>query len=157
MKPSGKVYMLNTFTFIWWNTHWPPQQPQSETRTSCRGGWRPPCPCWPLPLRSGLWGRPGSYEGVYWPLSQLSSTWNSLKDYNLVSWKVRLPSNSGDFQVGLQPAWVILPLCAREAFSTPAEFSHSTDIFCTLMMVCLYYVISEMGSFPMSVSNNFCD
>ena len=25
------------------------------------------------------------------------------------------------------------------------------------MMVGLYYVISEMGSFPMSVANNFCD
>ncbi len=34
-----------------------------------------------------------------------------------------------DFQVGLQPARVILPLWAREAFSTAAEFSHSTDMF----------------------------
>jgi hypothetical protein len=25
------------------------------------------------------------------------------------------------------------------------------------MMVGLYYVIPEMGSFPMSVANNFCD
>jgi hypothetical protein len=36
-----------------------------------------------------------------------------------------------DFQVCLQPAWVILPLWAREAFSTAAEFSHSTYIFCS--------------------------
>jgi hypothetical protein len=36
-----------------------------------------------------------------------------------------------DFQVGLQPAWVILAVCAREAFSTPAEVSHSTNIFCS--------------------------
>ncbi len=24
-------------------------------------------------------------------------------------------------------------------------------------MVCLHYVITEMGSFPVSVANNFCD
>jgi hypothetical protein len=40
-----------------------------------------------------------------------------------------------DFQVGRQPAWVILALWAREAFSIAAEFSHSTDIFCSKMMV----------------------
>jgi hypothetical protein len=35
------------------------------------------------------------------------------------------------FQVGLQPAWVILAVWAREAFSTTAEVSHSADTFCS--------------------------
>ncbi len=25
------------------------------------------------------------------------------------------------------------------------------------MMICLYYIISQMGSFPMCVENSFCD
>ncbi len=35
------------------------------------------------------------------------------------------------FSVGLQPAWVILAVRAREAFSIAAEVSHSADIFCS--------------------------
>ncbi len=61
------------------------------------------------------------------------------------------------FQVCRQPAWVILAVLAREAFSVAAEVSHSADILCSIMMVGLYYVIQEMGIFPMSVANNFCD
>jgi hypothetical protein len=48
-------------------------------------------------------------------------------------------------------------MTAREAFSIPAEVSHSADIFCSKMMVDLYTVIQEMSSFPISVANNFCD
>jgi hypothetical protein len=33
------------------------------------------------------------------------------------------------FQVGLQPAWVIIALCAREVFSIAAEVSHPAQIF----------------------------
>jgi hypothetical protein len=33
------------------------------------------------------------------------------------------------FQVSLQPAWVILAVWAREAFSTTAEVLLSADIF----------------------------
>jgi hypothetical protein len=61
------------------------------------------------------------------------------------------------FQVGLQPAWVKLAVCAREAFSTAAEVSHSAITFCSQIIVGLYYKIQEMGIFPMSVANNFCD
>jgi hypothetical protein len=61
------------------------------------------------------------------------------------------------FQVGLQPAWVKLAVCAREAFSTAAEVSHSAVTFCSQIIVGLYYKIQEMGIFPMSVANNFCD
>ncbi len=35
------------------------------------------------------------------------------------------------FQVGLQPAWVILAVWAREAFSIAAEVSQSADLFCS--------------------------
>jgi len=95
MKISGIVYMLITNTFILWNPHWPPQQPQSEARLSCKQGWRPPCQFWPLQPRSWHWGRQGCYECVYWPLSQIRSTWNILKDFNLVSWEARFPWDSG--------------------------------------------------------------
>ncbi len=87
--------MLITNTFISWNSHWPPQQPQSEARLSCKQGWKPPCQFWPLQPRSWHWGRQGCYECVYWPLSQIRSTWNILKDYNLVSWEARFPWDSG--------------------------------------------------------------
>ncbi len=95
MKISGIVYMLITNTFILWNPHWPPQQPQSEARLSCKQEWRPPCQFWPLQPRSWHWGRQGCYECVYWPLSQIRSTWNILKDFNLVSWEARIPWDSG--------------------------------------------------------------
>ncbi len=95
MKISGIVYMLITNTFILWNPHWPPQQPQSEARLSCKQGWRPPCQFWPLQPRSWHWGKQGCYECVYWPLCQIRSTWNILKDYNLVSWEARFPWDSG--------------------------------------------------------------
>ncbi len=94
MKISGIVYMLITNTFILWNPHWPPQQPQSEARLSCKQGWQPPCKFWPLQPRSLHWGRQGCYECVYWPLSQIRSTWNILKDFNLVSWEARFPWDS---------------------------------------------------------------
>ncbi len=61
------------------------------------------------------------------------------------------------FQVGLQPAWVILAVWAREVFSIAPEVSLSANLFGSKMMVGLYYVIQEMGIFPMSVANNFCD
>jgi hypothetical protein len=61
------------------------------------------------------------------------------------------------FQVCRQPAWVILAVCAREAFSVAAEVSQSANIFCSKMIVSLYNVIPEMDSFPMSVAINFCD
>ncbi len=95
MKISGIVYMLITNTFILWNPHLPPQQPQSEARLSCKQGWRPPCKFWPLQPRSWHWGRQGCYECIYWPVSQIRSTWNILKDYNLVSWEARFPWDSG--------------------------------------------------------------
>ncbi len=61
------------------------------------------------------------------------------------------------FQDGIQPAWVKLAVWARVAFSIAAEVSHSADIFCSKMIVGLYYLIQEIGIFPMSVANNFCD
>ncbi len=102
MKISGKVYMHIKFTFFWLNYHWPPQQPQSEARTSGRGEWQPPCQCWSLPLRSWPWERPVCYEAVYWPLSQLRSTWNTLEAYN---WWAGRPQSLQPVihQVGLQP------------------------------------------------------
>jgi hypothetical protein len=33
MKISGKVYIHIAYTFLKLNLHWPPQQPQSETKT----------------------------------------------------------------------------------------------------------------------------
>ncbi len=61
------------------------------------------------------------------------------------------------FQVSLQPAWVILAVWAREAFSTTLEVSHSANMFCTTMMVSLYYVIQEMLSFSMRPAKYFYD
>ncbi len=61
------------------------------------------------------------------------------------------------FQVGLQPAWVIFAVWAREAFNTTPEVSHSADIFCGLIMVSLYYVIQEMHSFSMRPAKYFYD
>jgi hypothetical protein len=60
------------------------------------------------------------------------------------------------FQVGLQPVWVKLAVWARKAFSIDAEVSHSAEIlvFCSQIMVGLYYVIKEMGNFPMSAAKN---
>ncbi len=102
MKISRKVYLLITNTFILWNPHWPPQQPQSEAGLSCKQEWWPPCQFWPLQPWSWHWGRPGCYEGVHWPLSQLRSTWNDLKDYHLLSWEARFHLTKV-LQVGLQP------------------------------------------------------
>ncbi len=89
-----KVYMHITYTFMGWKPQWPPQQPQSETRTSGRGGWQSPSQCWSLHLRSWPWGMPGCFEGVYWPLYQLRSTWNNLKGWILLSWEATFPSTS---------------------------------------------------------------
>jgi len=89
-----------------------------ETGTSCRGGWRPPCPCRPLPLRSWLWGRPGCYYTIYWPLPQLRSTWNNQKDYNLVSWEARLGLQSCELGGKISfDQWFF-----RLAFSQPGWF-----------------------------------
>jgi hypothetical protein len=92
-------------------------------------------------------------------LTSLSTSHNmkNQKDCTIVSWEARYPSTSGFFSVGLQPVWEILAVSAREAFSIAAEVSHPAHIFCSLLMVVLYYVIQEMGIFPMSVANNFCD
>ncbi len=103
MKISGNVHMHITYTFIWLNPHRPPNSLDPEAVTSCRRGWRPPCPCRPLPLISWPYGRPGCYEAVYWPLSQLRSTWNNPKDYNLLSWEARFPGTSGPSVISLQP------------------------------------------------------
>jgi hypothetical protein len=46
------------------------------------------------------------------------------------------------FQVSLQPAWVILAVWAREAFSTAAEVSHSANIFCSYSKWWLVYITS---------------
>ncbi len=61
MKISGNICLHITYTSVWLNLHWPPQQPQG------RGGWQSPCQCWSLPLWSWLWERPGCYEAVFWP------------------------------------------------------------------------------------------
>ena len=156
MKISEKVYMHITYTFAQWNPHWPQQQPQSETGTSCRGGWRPPCPCRPLPLRSWPWGSPWCYEGVYWPLSQIRTTWINLKDNHLVSWEDRFPSTSG-FSGWPSANLGDFALVAREAFRHSCWYFVLCLHILYLKMVCLHYVITEMGSFPMSVANNFCD
>jgi hypothetical protein len=53
--------------------------------------------------------------------------------------------------------WVILAEWARKAFSTPAKSFELCRHILLLKMVCLHYVILEMGSFLTSVANNFCD
>ena len=106
MKISWKVYMHITHTFFWLNLHWPPQQPQSEPRTSGRGGWQSPSQCWSLPLRSWPWERPGCYEAVYWPLSQIRTTWNNLEVYILVSWEATFPSTGGSSGLAFSQSWV---------------------------------------------------
>ncbi len=83
-----------------------PQQPQSETRISCRGEWWPPCQCWSLHPRSWPWGRPGCYEGVYWPLSQLCSMWNNIKGCNLVSWEATFPLTRWSTRLAFSQSWV---------------------------------------------------
>ncbi len=45
MKISENVYIHITYTFIWLNPHQPPNSLDPEAVTSCRRGWRPPCPC----------------------------------------------------------------------------------------------------------------
>ena len=112
MKISEIVYMLIIITFILWNPHWPPQQPQSEARLSCKQGWWPPCQFWPLQPRSWHWGRQGCYECVYWPLSQIRSTWKNLRDFNLVSWEARFLWDSGPSGwLSDRPGWFWL--CGR--------------------------------------------
>ncbi len=107
------VYMPIIYIFIWWNPHWPPKQPQSETGTSCRWGWWLPCQWKPLYLRSWHGGRSGCFEGVYLPLSQLHTTWNNLKGCNLVSWEANIPCDLWSIRFGLQPEWVVITM---EAF-----------------------------------------
>jgi hypothetical protein len=53
--------------------------------------------------------------------------------------------------------WVILAVWARKAFSTPAKSLVLCLHILYLRMVCLHYIILKIGSFPMSVANNFCD
>jgi hypothetical protein len=52
---------------------------------------------------------------------------------------------------------VVLAVWARKAFSTPANSLVLCRYILYLKMVCLHYIILEMGSFPMSFANNFCD
>jgi hypothetical protein len=57
-------------------------------------------------------------------------------------------------------SWVILAVCARKAFRTPAKNLVLCLHILYLKKVCLHYIILEMGtlgSFPMSVANSFCD
>ena len=54
-------------------------------------------------------------------------------------------------------SWVILAVCARKAFRTPAKNLVICLHILYLKMVCLHYIILEMDSFPMSVANSFCD
>jgi hypothetical protein len=60
------------------------------------------------------------------------------------------------FQVGIQPGWMILAVWARKAFSTPSKNLVLCRHIFLLKMVCLHYIILEMGSFPLSVAKNFC-
>ncbi len=106
MKISGNIFILITYTSVWLILHWPPQQPQSETRTSGRWGWQSPSQCWSLPLRSWPWERPGCYEAVYWPLSQIRTTWNNLEVYILVSWEATFPSTGGSSGLVFSQSWV---------------------------------------------------
>ncbi len=53
--------------------------------------------------------------------------------------------------------WVILAVWARKSFSTPAKRLMLCRHILWLKMGFLHYIILEMGSFPMSVANNFCD
>ncbi len=53
--------------------------------------------------------------------------------------------------------WVILAVWARKAFSTPEKRLMLCRHIWQLKMVFLHFFILEMGSFPMSVANNFCD
>jgi hypothetical protein len=46
---------------------------------------------------------------------------------------------------------------ARKAFSTSSKNLVLCQHIFLLKMVCLHFIILEMGSFPMSVANNFCD
>ncbi len=156
MKISDKVYMNITYTFNKKNPHCLPQEPQSETWTSCRGRWRPLCLCRPLPLRSWSWGSPGCYEYVYWPLSQIRSTWINLKDYNQVSWEDRFPSTSGFSGWPSASLGDFVSVGAR-SFLTQLQKFRTLSTYFVFKNVCLYYVITEMGSFSVSVANNFCD
>ncbi len=141
--------MLITYTFIQWIPHWRPQQPQFETRTSSRDGWRPPCTCRLLPLRSWPWGRPVCYEAVYWPLAQLCSTWNNLKDYSLLSWEARFASTSGfSHWPSASPGWFWL--CGYGKLL--ARLTSLVRQILYLNMICLHYVIPEMNSFLKSVA-----
>jgi hypothetical protein len=54
-------------------------------------------------------------------------------------------------------SWVILAVWARKAFRTPAKSLVLCLHILYLKMVCLHYIILEMGSFPMSVADSFCD
>jgi hypothetical protein len=52
-------------------------------------------------------------------------------------------------------SWGILAVWARKAFRTPAKSLVLCLHTLQLKMVCLHYIILEMGSFPMSVANSF--
>jgi hypothetical protein len=54
-------------------------------------------------------------------------------------------------------SWAILAVWARKAFITPAKSLVLCLHILQLKMVCLHYIILEMGSFPMSVASIFCD
>jgi hypothetical protein len=54
-------------------------------------------------------------------------------------------------------SWVILAVWARKAFSIPGKSLVVCLHILYLKMVCLHYIILEMGSFPLSVANCFCD
>ncbi len=53
--------------------------------------------------------------------------------------------------------WVILAVWARKAFSIPAKSLVLCRHILLLRVVFSHYIILEMGSFLMSVANNFCD
>jgi hypothetical protein len=107
MKISGKVYMHIMYTFIWCKPQWPLHNSLNPRLELLAGmNEKPPCQGQSLYLRSWVWGRPGSYEGIYWPFYQLRTTWNNLKGCNLLSWEATF-LHPVVHQVGLQLVLVV--------------------------------------------------
>jgi hypothetical protein len=74
-----------------------------------------------------------------------------------LSWEARFPSTSGF------SGWLLKANLGDFGYVGAQSLLHTCKEFGTLSAyfvakdVCLHYIIAEMGSFPMSVANNFCD
>jgi hypothetical protein len=73
-----------------------------------------------------------------------------------VSWEARFPSTSGFSGWPSASLGDFAHVGAQRFLHTCKEFGTLPAYF-VAKDVCLHYNIPEMGSFPMSVANNFCE